>query len=223
MTQTQLPPPGPYLPLSCPSQPHNHAPVRSPAAPRSQPRFRPGPPSRLRVPPTWRQRWGHVVPGLAFLAATLEPGKWAERVVVTSRGGGASSGRWRRRAMGAEEPDVYRDTWVRYLGELRHRDRGWRRESRAGAGAGNPVATATAGTQYRRRRRHSLLCTRFRVPAPGVGSAAPRAPQLWAAPCPRCCPPEPFVRALPAAPPLAPRCPSAGTKVTPGVGVTPPP
>lgn len=28
----------------------------------------------------------------------------------------ASSGRWRRRAMGAEEPDVYRDTWVRYLG-----------------------------------------------------------------------------------------------------------
>lgn len=188
--------------------------MRSPAAPRSQPRFRPGPPSRLRVPPTWRQRWGHVVPGLAFPAATLEPGKWAERVVVTSRGGGASSGRWRRRAMGAEEPDVYRDTWVRYLGELRHRDRGWRGEPGSDRDSGHSVPTPPPAL---------TASARFRVPAPGVGSAAPRAPQLWAAPCPRCCPPEPFVRALPAAPPLAPRCPSAGTKVTPGVGVTPPP
>eukprot|EP00076_Gallus_gallus_P027230 XP_015150412.1 mitochondrial fission process protein 1 isoform X1 [Gallus gallus] len=102
MTQTQLPPPGPYLPLSCPSQPHNHAPVRSPAAPRSQPRFRPGPPSRLRVPPTWRQRWGHVVPGLAFPAATLEPGKWAGRVVMTSRG--AAPGPWPRAGAGGGAP-----------------------------------------------------------------------------------------------------------------------
>ena len=26
--------------------------------------------------------------------------------------------------MGAEEPDLYRDTWVRYLGELPHRASG---------------------------------------------------------------------------------------------------
>lgn len=200
MTQTQLPPPGPYLPLSCPSQPHDHAPVRSPAAPRSQPRFRPGPPSRLRVPPTWRQRWGHVVPGLAFPAATLEPGKGAGRIVMMSRG--AAPGPWPRAGAGGGAPWGRRSptctgtrgsaTWVSC-------------GTGTGAGAGNPVATATAGTRYRRRRRHSLLCTRFRVPAPGVGSAAPRAPQLWAAPCPRCCPPEPFVRALPASPP--PRAP----------------
>uniref|UniRef100_G1NNN0 Mitochondrial fission process protein 1 n=1 Tax=Meleagris gallopavo TaxID=9103 RepID=G1NNN0_MELGA len=36
--------------------------------------------------------------------------------MVTQNGGGVSSGRWRKRAMGAEEPDLYRDTWVRYLG-----------------------------------------------------------------------------------------------------------
>lgn len=217
-------------PLSAPQLP-----VSAPRpGPRALPGSAPQPAPLSSRPPVPAARPTHVAAAVGsrgarpclprrHLGAGQGGGAHCDDVTWGGPGAVASSGRWRRRAMGAEEPDVYRDTWVRYLGELRHRDRGWRRESRAGAGAGNPVATATAGTQYRRRRRHSLLCTRFRVPAPGVGSAAPRAPQLWAAPCPRCCPPVPFVRALPAAPLLAPRCPSAGTKVTPGVGVTPPP
>lgn len=105
------------------------------------------------------------MPGLAFPAATLEPGKWAERVVVTSRGGGASSGRWRRRAMGAEEPDVYRDTWVRYLGELRHRDRGWRGEPGSDRDSGHSVPTPPPA-----------LAAMHSVPGTGTGRGLCRSP-----------------------------------------------
>lgn len=43
--------------------------------------------------------------------------------MTRARGGGAGSGGGggggSARAMGAAEPDLYRDTWVRYLGEHR--------------------------------------------------------------------------------------------------------
>lgn len=76
--------------------------------------------------------------------------------------------------MGAEEPDLYRDTWVRYLGELRHR--GWHRERCSGAGTGNPVSTMAASTEYRRCQ-SSRYRRWLRMPVPGVGSATPRAPE----------------------------------------------
>lgn len=208
-------------PLSAPQLPVS--------APRPRPRALPGsapqPAPLSSRPPVPAARLTHVAAAVGsrgarpclprrHLGAGQVGGARCDDVTWGGPGAVASSGRWRRRAMGAEEPDVYRDTWVRYLGELRHRDRGWRGEPGSDRDSGHSVPTPPPAL---------TASARFRVPAPGVGSAAPRAPQLWAAPCPRCCPPVPFVRALPAAPLLAPRCPSAGTKVTPGVGVTPPP
>lgn len=167
-------------PLSAPQLPVS--------APRPRPRALPGsapqPAPLSSRPPVPAARPTHVAAAVGsrgarpclprrHLGAGQVGGARCDDVTWGGPGAVASSGRWRRRAMGAEEPDVYRDTWVRYLGELRHRDRGWRRESRAGAGAGNPVATATAGTQYRRRRRHSL---------PALGSAYRH--RAWALPLP---------------------------------------